>query len=61
MPALLTIQQVAAELGCSKQFVYALVKRDAIKHYRLGNGPRGTIRISRTDLDDYLQQSRLGR
>ena len=27
MPALLTIQQVATELGCSKQFVYALVKR----------------------------------
>lgn len=61
MPALLTIQQVATELGCSKQFVYALVKRDVIKHYRLGTGPRGTIRISRTDLDDYLQQSRLGR
>jgi excisionase family DNA binding protein len=49
-----TVKQAAAELGISPSLVYGLCAEGKIRHERHGLG-RGTIRITREALDEYLR------
>lgn len=49
---ILTIEDVALELGVSTQTVRGLIKRGELKHFRVGK----LIRITRNDLDDYINK-----
>ena len=51
---LLTVQEVAQRLRCSRALVYLLCEKGKLSHHRLGLG-RGTIRISESDLEAFLQ------
>jgi excisionase family DNA binding protein len=51
---MLTVNEVAERLGCSKSLVYALCEKGILAHVRLGLG-RGVIRISEGQLDEFLK------
>ena len=55
---LLTVQEVAERLKCSRALIYALCEKGRLNHHRLGLG-RGTIRISVSDLEAFLQAARV--
>ncbi|MCK9463076.1 MAG: helix-turn-helix domain-containing protein [Proteobacteria bacterium] len=49
---ILTVNDVARWLRCSKKFVYALVERREIQHYKISN----QLRFSRSELTKWLQK-----
>jgi excisionase family DNA binding protein len=55
MPRLLSIAQVALNLGVSKKTVGRLIKEGQIPIHRI----RGQVRISEADLAAYLARSRV--
>jgi excisionase family DNA binding protein len=54
----LTVSEVARILEVKETTVYALCRERLLGHRRIGVG-RGTIRISRADLDAYIESSRV--
>ncbi len=54
---MLTVKQVAEQLNLTAQLVYQLIQAGKIPVHRFGNG-RGTIRISREDLDQFIESCR---
>lgn len=50
---LLTVQEVATRLRCSRGLVYGLCLQGKLEHHRLGLG-RGTIRIKETAIESFL-------
>jgi excisionase family DNA binding protein len=50
----ITVRQAAALLGSSTPFVYDLLRRNAVDHYRFGS----MIRIDRSSLEEYIARSR---
>jgi excisionase family DNA binding protein len=53
----LTVADVAAELSVDQKTIYALCNSGKLTHVRIGEG-RGTIRITRADLERFLEESR---
>lgn len=53
---LMQIRTVAAELACSREQVYLMIRRGLLEAVRLG--PRG-LRITRDSLDKYLTAHRV--
>jgi excisionase family DNA binding protein len=49
---LLTTQDVAELLGLSRKYVYVMVERGELEHYRLGT----RIRFSRNQIERYLSE-----
>lgn len=58
LPAYLTVKQTASHLQISDSAVYALVQSGKLASHRVGNG-RGTIRISRDDLSQFIDGCRV--
>lgn len=56
---LLTVDQVSRELNVSSTCVYSLVQQGRLRSIRIGNG-RGTIRIDRDDLIEFVDTRRSG-
>jgi len=56
-PRLLTVRDVAEVLQLSPACVYAMVAEGKLVVHRVGTG-RGSIRVNRRDLDDYLDSCR---
>jgi len=56
-PPLLTVREVAEILRVSPSLVYQLVEARKLACHRIGNR-QGAIRISASDVDDYLAQCR---
>ena len=54
---LFTVREVAASLRLSPAAVYRLTSAGVLACLRIG-GPRGAIRITQADLDDFLDRSR---
>lgn len=54
---LLSVQAVAEYLGVSRTCVYQLCSSNQIAHFRLGVG-RGAIRFRKSDVDQYLNESK---
>lgn len=54
---LMTVEQAAERLSVSKSIVYGLIEAGKLACHRIGL-KRGTIRISASDLDAYLQSTR---
>jgi excisionase family DNA binding protein len=54
------VREIAQQLGVSVSSVYALVSSGRLSCHRIGSG-RGAIRISESDLEDYLLTCRQGR
>lgn len=57
----LTVRQAATLVSVSEKVIYAACEPTAksfLKHTRLGQG-RGTIRIKRSDLEDFMQQNQV--
>jgi excisionase family DNA binding protein len=54
---MLTVKQVADRLSVSATCVYQLLTSGKLPHHRIGLG-RGTIRVSETDLSDYVDACR---
>ena len=55
----LTVKQAAEHLNVGKKTIYAACQPNAkhvLKHARIGQG-RGTIRINRSDLDDFTRKN----
>ena len=55
----LTVKQAAEYLNVGNKTIYAACQPDAkhvLKHARIGQG-RGTIRIDRSDLDDFTRKN----
>lgn len=55
---LLTVKQAAQFLNVSQSFVYEVCATNELSHYKLGQAGK-SIRISRTDLDDFLRRCRV--
>lgn len=53
---MLSVKQVARQLAVSSKTVYLLISQGLLKCHRIGSG-RGTIRVSRQQLDEYLARS----
>jgi len=56
-PNLLTVREAAEILRVSTSLVYQLVEARKLACHRIG-GPRGAIRISTSDLKEYLAECR---
>jgi excisionase family DNA binding protein len=56
---MLTVDQTAERLQVSKSIVYSLIERGKLVCYRIGLG-RGTIRVSVSDLENFLTNCRDG-
>jgi excisionase family DNA binding protein len=54
----LTASQVAERLGLTRQTVYALVERGALRATRLGTGPKAHLRIRQADYDAFVGGAR---
>jgi len=52
---LLTVNDAATKLNCSKGCVYRLAASGHLPHVRIGIG-RGTIRIRHRDLDAFVEE-----
>lgn len=57
-PEFLTVKQAAKYLNVSQGCVYRLCTTNTLSHYKFGEG-RGAIRISRTDLLEFIQRCRI--
>lgn len=57
---MLTVSEVADRLRVSPSTVYSLVESGVLECHRIGLG-RGTIRVSEEQLQQFLQQSKVGR
>jgi excisionase family DNA binding protein len=57
-PAPLTVDEIAAELGCSEEEVRALIRDGELKTVACGIRPG---RVPRHELDDYLRRHRRAR
>jgi excisionase family DNA binding protein len=55
-----TVKQIAEQLGVAVETVYRLCRTGKLKHYKVGHG-RGAIRITDSDLNDYLLSCRIER
>jgi excisionase family DNA binding protein len=53
---LLTVREVAAQIGLSKIAVYRKVEAGELPSIRLGDGPKAPIRINPDDLVEWLSQ-----
>lgn len=51
---LLRVRQAAEEMSCAKSTIYDLCRQGLLRHLRVGAG-RGSIRIRKEDLDDYIE------
>lgn len=51
LPRLLTIEEVAPQLGLSKQRLWQLVRKNQIPHLRLGRA----VRISAPQIRDWIE------
>jgi excisionase family DNA binding protein len=49
----MTVKQAAAQLECSIATVYQLCRAQKLGHYRVGARGRGTIRITKADVDEF--------
>jgi excisionase family DNA binding protein len=58
---LLTVRDVAERLAICASLVYDLIAARQIAFHRIGKGRGGSIRISETDLNDYLDRCRTDR
>ena len=56
---LFTVEQASEQLQVSKSIIYALVESGKLACHRIGMG-RGTIRISHSDIQSYLESCRYG-
>jgi excisionase family DNA binding protein len=56
----MTVREAARRLEVSVRQVYKLVSMHAIRHYRLGTGAGGPIRISEEALEEYLRRREVG-
>lgn len=56
---LLTVAQVAAELGEHPETVRTRLRRREIPAVRLGNSPRGHLRVDSRDLARFIARRRL--
>ena len=54
---MMTVKEVAESLRVSPSLVYQLIESQQLACHRIG-GPRGAIRISATDVAEYLVQCR---
>ena len=54
---MLSVKKVAERLSVSQSVVYSLIDAGDISIHRIGRG-RGTIRISESDLDNFLKRCR---
>jgi excisionase family DNA binding protein len=54
----LTVTQAASYLSVGKDCVYRLCVTRKLSHYKFGEG-RGSIRIKRSDLIDYVERCRI--
>ena len=52
----LTVKQAAAHLNVSAKTIYAACDASTLRHIRIGER-RGTIRIAKSDLDNFMRQS----
>lgn len=57
-PSLLTVRDTATRLNVSIACVYTLLTQRLLPHIRIGRG-RGTIRISESDLADFVEKNRV--
>ena len=57
-PEFLTVKQAAKCLNVSLGCVYRLCTTSTLSHYKFGEG-RGAIRISRTDLLEFIKRCRI--
>lgn len=55
LPAVMTVQQAAAYLSLSPQYLYLMICQKRFPHYKLGRA----VRISRTDADAWLAEHRV--
>jgi len=55
---LITVEQAAKLLTVSRQTVYTLLNTGRIAYHRLGFG-RGSIRLRRADLDEFIDDRRV--
>ena len=53
---LLTVSEVAGHLSCSESHVYVLVNAGELRHYRIGQGRQGGVRVSAEQWQKYLQK-----
>jgi len=53
-----SVREVAKQLGVSLAVIYRLIENGDLKAHRIGLG-RGTIRISESQLSDYLHSSEI--
>lgn len=53
----LSVRQAADRLGCTRSYVYELLRAGRIPHLRYGG--RGLIRIERSAIDAFIEQSRV--
>jgi excisionase family DNA binding protein len=51
---LLTVEEVSERLNVSPSFTYARISDGSLRHFRLGNGTQGGLRISEEQLAEYL-------
>lgn len=52
----LTVREAATFLGVAEKTVYDLCRTSRLRHHRIGRG-RGTIRLSRGDLETFRQDA----
>ena len=52
---MMTVKEVSQAINVSPSIVYQLIESGKLKCYRIGIG-RGTIRISQSQLEAYLQK-----
>ena len=53
----LTVEQAASRMKVSRSLVYSLIDAGKLVCHRIGIG-RGTIRLSPTDLEDFIRRCR---
>ena len=60
---LITVKQALALVPIGRSTLYSLVARGALPSYRVGvtGGGRGRVLVARTDLESFIEKSRIGR
>lgn len=56
LPKLLSIDEVSSYLGLGKTITYEIIRKGELPHIRI----RSRIRVSETDLMDYVCKNRVG-
>ena len=59
---LITVKQALALVPIGRSTLYSLVARGALPSYRVGvtGGGRGRVLVARTDLESFIEKSRVG-